>query len=115
MIDATQPGGLIVACGSISLYNDPSMPPGPRNLHLLYMRSLTIRGFRYRTYNDRFSDFLAEMGAWLRDGRLRHRETVVHGIERLPEAYASVFAQGHVGKLVVKVGPDDADDRRSSA
>jgi hypothetical protein len=44
-----------------------------------------------------------EVGAWLRDGRLQWRETVVEGLERAPEALRRMLAGDTVGKTLVRI------------
>lgn len=95
-----------MACGAIAMYNDAEPPPGPRNLHLLFMRSVTIRGSRnndFASLRGRFREAVTEA---LRTGAVRTRETIVDGIERFPEAFESVFAGAPAGKLLIRVGPD---------
>jgi NADPH-dependent curcumin reductase CurA len=43
----------------------------------------------------------------VRDGKLEHRETILDGIERVPEAFAGLFRGANTGKMLVRVGPDD--------
>ena len=47
-------------------------------------KRLRIEGFIVSDHFDRFPAFLAEVGPWVRDGRVRYRETVVEGIENAP-------------------------------
>jgi NADPH-dependent curcumin reductase CurA len=44
-----------------------------------------------------------EVGAWLRDGRLRYRETVVDGLEHAPDALVSMLAGETIGKTLVRI------------
>jgi hypothetical protein len=95
--------GRVVACGSIARYNDSEPSPGPRNLFLVVTRRLRIEGYIISDHGDRLPAFLAEATGWVADGRLRWRETVVDGIERMPEAFAALFHGDNVGKMLVKV------------
>ena len=95
--------GRIIACGAISRYNDTAPAPGPRNLALVVTKRLLIRGFIVTDWLDRAPAFAAEVGAYLRDGRLRAKETVVDGLDRAPEAFIEMLRGGNVGKMIVKV------------
>ena len=105
-IGALRTYGRVVACGSISRYNDAEPSPGPRNMFLVVTKRLRIEGFIIRDHYDRFGEFVAEASAWVRDGRLRYRETVVDGIENAPKAFLGLLRGENIGKMLVKVGPD---------
>jgi NADPH-dependent curcumin reductase CurA len=95
--------GRVAMCGAISAYNAPEPPPGPRNLFLAVGKRLTLRGFIVSDHQERFSDFVREVGGWLRDGRIHHRETVVEGIENAPRAFIGMLRGENVGKMLVKL------------
>ena len=40
------------------------------------------------------------------DGAIRHRETIVDGIERAPEAFIGLLSGANVGKMLVRVAPE---------
>ena len=105
-IGALRTHGRVVACGSISRYNDAEPSPGPRNMFLVVTKRLRIEGFIIRDHYDRFGEFAAEASEWVRDGRLRYRETVVDGIENAPKAFLGLLRGENIGKMLVKVGPD---------
>ncbi len=43
----------------------------------------------------------------MHDGKIAYRETIVDGLDRLPSAFAGLFRGDNVGKMLVRVGPDD--------
>lgn len=86
------------------MYNATSPPAAPRNLALSVARRLTLRGFIVTDHADRFPDFAREVGGWLREGRIRFRETVVEGIEHAPEAFIGLLRGENLGKMVVRLG-----------
>jgi NADPH-dependent curcumin reductase CurA len=98
--------GRIALCGSISTYNATSPPPGPRNFSMLLIaRRLTVRGFLVTDHQDRFRDFVTEVGGWIAGGELKYRETVVEGgIEAAPQAFMDLFRGANTGKMVVSLG-----------
>jgi len=105
-IGALRNHGRVVACGSISRYNDAEPTPGPRNMFLVVTKRLRIEGFIILDHFDRFGEFVEQASQWVRDGRLRYRETVVEGIENAPRAFLGLFRGENIGKMLVKVGPD---------
>ena len=58
-------------------------------------------------HNDRYPAFFAEVGPWVREGKIEYRETIVDCLEQLPSAFAGLFRGDNVGKMLVRVGPDD--------
>ncbi|HEV2472763.1 MAG TPA: NADP-dependent oxidoreductase [Chthonomonadales bacterium] len=95
--------GRIVMCGAISNYNAPA--PGPKNLHQIIVRRLRLQGLLVADHLHRMPAFLAEMIPLLRAGKVLHQETVLHGIEKAPDAFISLLQPGdtHIGKLVIHV------------
>jgi len=104
---ALRQNGRVIACGAISRYNDARAEPGPRNLFLMVTKRLRLQGFIVFDHNARFPEFLAEVGPWVRSGELDYRETIVDGLENLPAAFAGLFHGDNIGKMLVRVGPDD--------
>jgi len=103
-LTALRPFGRVIACGSISRYNDTRPEPGPRNLFLVVTKRLRLQGFIVTDHNERLPAFLAEVGPWVREGSLQYRETIVEGIENVPAAFAGLFRGDNVGKMLVRVG-----------
>ena len=95
----------IPLCGLISEYNATESTPGPSLLPLLFNRAL-VQGFIVSDHMSRMGDFLKDCGGWLREGRLKHREDVVIGLEKAPEAFIGLLQGKNFGKLLVRVGED---------
>ncbi len=105
-IGALRPHGRAALCGAISQYNAEEPAPGPRNLALLIGKRLTLRGFLVGDHVDRRAAFLAEVGGWLAEGRIRLSETIVDGVENAPAAFIGLMRGENVGKMLVRVGGD---------
>jgi NADPH-dependent curcumin reductase CurA len=101
--------GRIVACGSISRYNELEPAAGPRNLFMVVTKRLRMQGYIISDHYDRFPEFAAKAREWVRDGRLRYRETVIDGIENAPSAFLGVLRGENIGKMLVQVGPGPLD------
>jgi len=101
-----RPFGRIPLCGMIALYNDEQPQPGPRNLIFCIPRRLTLTGFIVSDHFNRFPDFQRDVSGWLRDGRLKNRETVIDGIENAPGAFIGLLGGENLGKMLVRVGSD---------
>jgi NADPH-dependent curcumin reductase len=98
-------GARIPLVGLISQYNATGPTPGPDLMPLLVHRAL-LRGFIVSDHPDREPDFLRDVSAWLREGKLKYREHVVKGLENAPRAFLGLFRGENFGKLIVQVGDD---------
>ena len=103
-IGAMRLRGRIVACGSIARYNDTQPSPGPRNLFMVVTKRLRLQGFIVSDHGDRRAAFLEEVAPLVADGTIRHRETILDGIERAPEAFIGLLEGANIGKMLVRVG-----------
>jgi len=102
-IGALRKGGRVVMCGAVSDYGASGPTPGPGNLFLAVANDLTIRGFRGSSNVDLLPEMTGEMSGWIRDGRLRYRETVVDGLEHAPAALAGLLRGDNTGKTLVRI------------
>ena len=95
--------GRVAMCGAISIYNARELPPGPRSIPLVVRKRLTLKGFIVSDHFDRAQAFQQEVGGLLRDGKIRHQETVVVGIEHAPDAFIGLLRGENLGKMVVEL------------
>ena len=95
----------VVMCGMIAQYNAGAFPPGP-NLGFVVGKRVRIEGLIVFDKPERFAEWRALAAPWVRDGSLRHRETVVDGLESAPEALRQVLRGGNFGKMLVRVGKE---------
>lgn len=102
-IECARPFARLIECGMIGNYNDTQAAPGPRNIIQVVGKSLTMRGFIVIEFAGLRGDFLAEMGPWIRAGKLKWQETVLEGIEQAPDAFIGLFSGANTGKMLVKL------------
>ena len=100
--------GRIPLCGMIEQYNATELPNGPGNIIMAVGMSVTLQGFIVSNHYDMMPAFLADMTKWIKEGKMKWRETVVDGIEKAPEAFIGLFRGENFGKMLVKIGPDSA-------
>ena len=103
-LSCLRPHGRIIACGGISGYNEVKPRPGPSNLFNMTTKRLTMKGLLVRDWLDHQAEFEQEVGAYFRAGKLKHKETVVCGLENAISAFIGLFAGQNIGKMVVKLG-----------
>jgi NADPH-dependent curcumin reductase CurA len=94
----------IVLCGMIGEYN--AAPVGPRNLWQLVAKTATMHGFLNRHYLNDCAAELAQLRAWLSEGRLVSAEHVEEGLENFHPTFMRLFSGNHDGKLILRVAPD---------
>jgi len=92
----------IVLCGQISLYNSTEIPVGPRLQPMLLTKSALMQGFIIGNYESRFPEGMQHLGQWLKEGKLKTIETIVHGFDELPTAFLGLFKGENTGKMIVK-------------
>jgi NADPH:quinone reductase len=97
------PHGRVSVCGQIALYNLEKLDLGPRLLPIVLTRQLTVQGFLVFQFAERYPEGLRQLSQWLREGKLKYRETVAEGIENAPEAFLSMLRGGNIGKQLVKI------------
>jgi NADPH-dependent curcumin reductase CurA len=85
----------------ISGYNEGEKSLG--DFTLLLMKRITLRGFIILDYVPRFMEGAMQLTQWLLEGKLKHQETIVDGLEHAPEALNRLFDGDKLGKLMIKV------------
>jgi NADPH-dependent curcumin reductase CurA len=103
-IGALNPHGRAALCGGISGYSATEPPAGPRNMMLIVTRRLTLRGFILTDHLGERERFETAVGGWLREGRIKRRDTVVAGLENAPDAFMGMLRGANTGKALVEIG-----------
>lgn len=102
--------GRVPVCGLIAHYNAMGLPPGPDHsaalMAAILTRRLTFRGFIVSDFGAQRDDFLRDMTAWIREGRMKYREDVVAGLENAVSAFQGLLHGRNFGKLLVRVAPE---------
>jgi len=98
--------GRVVLCGAISQYENLDNPYGPPNYLNLLSKRGRMEGFIVLDYVDRFMEGAMALGSLLAEGKLKHKTTVVDGLEHAPEALKRLFTGDHEGKLLVRVASE---------
>jgi len=102
------PKARIVICGAISQYNNLTAVQGPKNYMSLLVNRARMEGFVIFDYTDRFPQAIAELAAYIKDGRLKSKEDIVEGgVAAFPQTLNKLFAGENFGKLVLRVATDD--------
>jgi NADPH-dependent curcumin reductase CurA len=89
----------------ISQYNAVEQPRGPALTNVL-MKRARIEGFIVIDYLPRFAEFIAEMGPWVAQGKIKYDTTIVKGIENALNSLDMLFTGGNTGKLLIQVSEE---------
>jgi NADPH-dependent curcumin reductase CurA len=93
--------GRAALCGAIAGYNEPV--PGPRNMFMAVTKRLTLRGFIVSDHREAASEFYRQVPAWVADGSIRYRETVVDGLDNAVDAFLGLHKGENTGKMLVRL------------
>jgi len=96
-------GARIIICGAISQYNNTTAVQGPKNYLSLLVNRARMEGIVVFDYADRYHLAVAEMAAYLKDGRMKSKEDVVQGLDTFPDTLLKLFNGENFGKLVLQV------------
>ena len=93
----------IIICGAISQYNSTTAVKGPANYLSLLVNRARMEGIVVFDYVPRFPIAVAELAGYLKDGRIKSKEDVAHGLDTFPETLLRLFRGENFGKLVLQV------------
>jgi hypothetical protein len=96
----------IAICGMIAEYNLERPEVGPRLTRHILVNRAKVQGLIVLDWAKRYGEGLAQMAAWLREGKLKYREDVVDGLENAPRALLRLFRGENFGKQLVRLRPD---------
>ena len=89
-------------CGMIEAYN-ATEPTSFRFIQRIIAARIRLKGFIIFDYFPRLDEFHRDMGPWVASGAVKSRETVVEGIEHMPDAFLGLFRGENMGKMLVKL------------
>ena len=89
-------------CGLISQYN-ATEPYGMKNLRSVLVNRVRMQGFIVTDRMDLWPRAMSELAGWLRDGRLKYRESVAEGLAQAPQAFIGLLKGRNFGKQLVKL------------
>jgi hypothetical protein len=97
-------------CGVVSQYNANSLPEGPDRMGYLMdqilRKRITMRGFIiFDDFGYLYPEFSAEMGGWLKAGKIHYREEIVDGLEQATATFIGMLNGDNFGKCVIRVSP----------
>ena len=95
--------GRIALCGMIANYNDAEPQPGPRGMPVIIGRRLRVEGFIVSDHPETCNEYVGKAAQWIKEGKLKYRETVAEGVENAPQAFIDLLKGGNTGKQIVQL------------
>jgi len=96
--------GRIACCGAISQYDGVPSAHGPRGVPgLIVVKRLIMQGFIVMDFMNQRDKALADLQAWVANGKLKVQEDVIDGLENTPQALIGLLAGENRGKRMIRV------------
>jgi NADPH-dependent curcumin reductase CurA len=62
-----------------------------------------MKGLIVSDWMDHQVEFEREVGAYFKAGKVKHKETVVKGIDKAADAFIGLFEGQNIGKMIVEL------------
>ena len=69
---------------------------------MLLTRSVLMQGFIVGNFQSQFPAGIGHLAKWLKEGKIKFEQTIVHGFDQLPTALLGLFKGANIGKMVVE-------------
>jgi len=89
-------------CGMIEGYNKAE-PASFRFIMRVIAMRIRMTGFIVFDFQSRMDEFYREVGELIASGKLKSQETVVEGLEKMPDAFRGLFSGDNLGKMLVRL------------
>ncbi|KAJ8947805.1 hypothetical protein NQ314_008548 [Rhamnusium bicolor] len=93
--------GRISLCGVISAYNEDIKASTIQRPLISF--NLKMEGFVVSRWTDRLNEGIQQNLKWIKEGKLKYRETVYTGFENTFTAFTDLFKGVNIGKAIVKI------------
>ena len=94
--------GRLAVCGQISTYNDTEPRKGPQPGYPILIKQLKVQGFMAQRWFVEWPKAFKVLDGWIKEGKLKYRETVTEGFDKMFDAFLGLFTGENIGKAVVK-------------
>ena len=102
LLSIMNPFSRIVLCGLIADY-DVSEPHGYKRLRSVLVNRIRMQGMIVFDWKHRYGEALEALAGHLAEGKLKYRESVVHGLDNAPKGLIALLKGEHFGKQLVKL------------
>lgn len=92
----------VVVCGLIAEYS-ATEPYGYTMLRSVLANRVKMQGMIVSDWKDRYGEALDGLAGYLAQGKLKYRESIVHGIDNAAKGLITLLEGGNFGKQLVKL------------
>ncbi|HLW12301.1 MAG TPA: NADP-dependent oxidoreductase [Casimicrobiaceae bacterium] len=92
----------VVLCGLVAEYGAKE-PYGYQRLRSVLVNRIRMQGMIVFDWKDRYGEALAGLTAYVAEGRLKYRESIVEGLDNAPRALIGLLKGENFGKQLVKI------------
>ncbi|MEP0944306.1 MAG: NADP-dependent oxidoreductase [Rhizobiaceae bacterium] len=93
----------VVICGTAANASWDPWPQGDRMERHILTKRATVQGILVFDWADEYDRARADLGNWVRTGKLNYREDFLDGIEQAPGAIARLYSGQNSGKLMIRL------------
>jgi NADPH-dependent curcumin reductase len=99
------PGSRAPICGFVSAYNakDMSAVRSPMQMFAEAKNVPAHRFFVVNEWDDRWLEASTQLGKWVKEGKIKYRESIGEGIKNAPELFRGLLKGKNFGKQLVKI------------
>jgi len=103
------PGARVPICGFVSNYNDEDISKAETPFHILQALEPVPehRFFVVTEWQERWIEATRLLGNWVREGRIKTRESIGEGLENAPEYFRGMLRGKNFGKQLIKVAEEE--------
>ncbi|XP_048252650.1 prostaglandin reductase 1-like isoform X2 [Haliotis rufescens] len=96
--------GRVCVSGAMSSYNyGDKQPLMPSPFHACLYKRLKIQGFSVSSCDARFEESRTQIFKWMNEDKVKYKEEVQEGFEKMPKAFLTALKGKVAGKIIVKV------------
>jgi NADPH-dependent curcumin reductase CurA len=101
-------GARVPICGYVSNYNDEDITQSETPFHILKKLDEVPehRFFVVTEWKESWLEATEQLGAWIKEGKLVHRECIGEGLENSPELLRGLLKGRNFGKQLVKISQE---------
>lgn len=97
------PRARVVMCGRLATNNSATPDVDLVNVRNIWVQEAEVRAFSLYSHKHRFDELRPRLAQWYHEGAIRVMDTLLRGIEQVPNAFADFLEGRFVGRVIVEV------------